>query len=303
MSLEAQAKAYEQRLRAIIARAQAADARSMLEIRRRFTAFVAEVKRSYPAASELSRFAMQALSRDLAGQIDRLTADVQGIVRAGITAKEEVARELMNLYAATWMPAAHLSTTFLGMSSSYMHDVFDYTAGLIQSRQGGLAGMVQAQIDGALQRAMLGIDAKPQAEATISSALGLGDGWSYEAERIFRTETNRFMSLVTEQGIDALARTGEKVMKRWHWSGIARMEHARIHGQVVPADGFFRVPRKNGGLVEMPYPRAVVDRRGAPVPADATVNCGCFHCPIPAAAAAIPIPRPPVFTGSKKRVA
>lgn len=110
-------------------------------------------------------------------------------------------------------------------------------------------------MDNALRMAVLGVESKAGAISQIGTILGYGEGLSWQAERIYRTEVNRFWSLMHEAHIERLAQR-RPMVKRWIWSGISREEHARIHGQTIKADGFYRSTGEAGrGSVDQVSPR------------------------------------------------
>lgn len=284
-SLAARLRSYDAELKRLVAASERIEARDMARIRAIYAAFSREAKLAIPHEAALTQHSIQLVLQRLAEQIDAMTRQLDGIIRGGMSAKQELASEMERLYVRTWRPDEYGVSRYVGTSPEIMTAAADYSARLVGWSHGGLASRITGEIDGALRRAALDLSSRGTETARISHALGLGDGWTYQAERIYRTEVNRFYSLVTERQIQRLAKTHE-VYKRWHWSGISRKEHAEIHGQLVPAAGAFEVPRRGGGSVLMPYPRAAADPDGNAIPGDCTINCGCFHCAVPAEAVA-----------------
>lgn len=291
--LEAKLAEYEAKLLGLVKRAQRAEIGDLMRIRSRFAEFVRQTRWLIPGNYALNQQVIPAILRELAQEIDRLTKDLQGVFKRGLSAKNELAREMLDLYGDSWLKGEIGILGFLGARPEILDAAYDYTASLIGWRHGGLAASIQGQVDAALRLAVLGAEGKTfQAQQTISQALGLGKQWTYRAERIYRTEVNRFWSLITESNLDRIDKV-KPVFKRWYWSGISREEHAAIHGQTVRSSEYFRVPRKNGGVVFLSFPRAVADKHGRMVPGDCTVNCGCWHAPVPASAVGVTvIPRP-----------
>lgn len=293
-SAAAKLRAYERELQRLIRSSQRIEAGDLARIRAAFTALARETAASMPSEARLTQHTANLILRGLAEKIDDLTRRLDAVLKGGFSAKVELSREMGDLYRATWRPQDYGVADYVGSSPEILGAADEYAARLVGWSHGGLASRMQGQVDSALRLALLDVTSRGETTAKLSAALGLGDGWSWQAERIYRTEVNRFHSLITEGQIQALARRND-VMKRWHWSGISRREHAAIHGQIVPADGFFEVPRRKGGSVEIAFPRAVSDSDGGAVPGDVTVNCGCFHCAVPAEAAGSSIEtRPPL---------
>lgn len=281
--LERKLAAYERQVLALMDRSQRLEAKDLLRIRRRFRLFLREALRYLPTASALSQATVPSVLRELAVEIDRLQRDLGGIVRDGLTAKAELGRELGRLFGQAWLDRV---IPIAGAQTRLLDAAYEYSARLVGWNNGGLAAAIQGQVDHAIRLGVLGLDGGVDAKAEISRALGLGRQWTVRAERIYRTETLRFFSMLTQSNADSLDRI-TPVVKRWYWSGISREEHARIHGQTVPLQKYFRVPRRGGGAVLIPYPRAVRDRHGNLVPGDVSINCGCWHVPIPASAAGL----------------
>ena len=92
-----------------------------------------------------------------------------------------------------------------------------------------------------------------------------------------RTESLRAASIGMQQSMDELSRT-RRIRKQWIWSTIERKEHDAIDGQTRAVNEPFDVPIREGGLIQMMYPR---DPAAFAYPS-AVINCGCFHIPVPA---------------------
>ena len=295
--LTARLTEYERQLLRLMDHAQRMEARDLIAIRRRFSAFLKTARRILPTSVALNQATVASVLRSIAVELDALQRDLLGTMQSGISAKQELNRELMDLFGKTWLKNL---VPFTGSSAGIFVAATEYSARLVGLNQGGLAARIQGQIDSALRLSVLGLDqGAMQSQAAISQALGAGKRWTFEAERIYRTEVNRFYSLMTQSSMDRL-HSLTPISKRWYWSGVSREEHALIHGQTVAIkvkgkDGYFRVPRRGsegrgGSAGYLPYPRAVRDRAGNVVPGDVTINCGCWHAPVPAAASEIAAP-------------
>jgi len=173
-------------------------------------------------------------------------------------------------------------TTFVSSGTGQLRSIFgnatelldiasSYSADLIGLAQGGLTGRILNRVNNVVKLAALG--AGPDEFTSVSlinQALGGPLEWSYQAERIFMTETMRLHSMAMQVAGEEADRF-VKTDKIWRWSGISRKEHARISGQRVDVRGKFRVPLREGGIVRMRFPR---DPGVARYPS-AVINCGC----------------------------
>lgn len=286
---------YEAELRRLSEHAVKVEARDLASIRAQFAQLSRDVMRSLPNSYVLNeRVALTVLS-DLALELDGLVKSLGVSIKGGMTAQAELAQEMMRVYRRIVQPDLNL---FYKVSPGQFHAAIDYSARLIGWADGGLARRIQAQVDRALRLSMIGVQSGQQAQNAISAALGLGDRWTYEAERIFRTETHRFGSYVLDAEAAEVARANDgHLWKRWRWSHISREEHARIDGQQQKFDGWFRVPRKatkGPAVVYIAHPHAATDKNGRLVPGDVTINCGCYHTFAPAKIAgqpAVPVTR------------
>lgn len=287
---------YERLLGRVTAQATRFDRSNLARVRGRFRTFVREAGRLIPGNYELNQATIPAILNALATPLDRLSSGLADDLRAGFAFREEAAEEMARVFGRTFeIGGASASLPLAAVSPEIFDASFDYSARLIEWRHGGLVASIQRDVDQALRRSILGLEGRTfNATAAISSILGAGKGWTYRAERIVRTETLRFFSIATEASFRTFADSaGAKNLKaRWYWSGISRPEHAAIHGQTIPWGGFFRVPTVDGRVVFIRYPRAVTDREGRLVPGHVSINCGCWHAPIPATLAKeITVPR------------
>ncbi|MHC4703348.1 MAG: structural protein, partial [Planctomycetota bacterium] len=114
------------------------------------------------------------------------------------------------------------------------------------------------------------------ASNAVDQALTGSKPWSAQAARIYQTESLRLMSLSANQAFEELASYGG-VSKMWVWSTIERKEHQAISGQIRRRDQLFDVPLREGGMIQMMFPR---DPNAFMYPS-AVLNCRCFAIPFP----------------------
>lgn len=266
--------AYEKQLRGLIARSLAIQARDLRRIRARFDLFRQQALAAVPQRYALTQANILAVTSAVSRELERLSREIGGVIGEGIAKQEAIARSMAEAYIQRFLPGmAGIATARLPIAA--LDILTGFSAELIGLSSGGLSSRILAEVNRVVRLAAVGAGDTPfNAAAEISRALGIGSRWSFEAERIYRTEVLRAHSLVTESNIrqlNARIPTG----KRWKWSGISREEHRQINDQTVPASGRFTVPVREGGFVEMLYPRDP----GAP--ASAVANCGCFVVPWP----------------------
>ncbi len=276
--LEAAIRAYGRELDALRKRGLVLQARDLIRIRAAFREFVRRLSSSVPT-SRFSQMIIGSILRDLAQEIDRLTQELDVTVRRGLLAQEQLANESLQAFMRHFTETGQ-AIGLVSLSPSQLDLVRDFSARLISVREGGLGARMLAAVDRLIRLSALGAGEGGFviAERILQAMRGLRR-FHWEAERIYRTEVLRIHSIVTQQGIERLAQRMD-VQKMWRWSGISREEHARIDGQVVPADGKFSVPLPKGGTVKMMFPRDPV------APPEATINCGCYVVPVPTQALA-----------------
>ena len=97
-------------------------------------------------------------------------------------------------------------------------------------------------------------------------------GYSYQAERIVRTETNRAFSIANQSTQNQAAGKIDGLLKQWLAAadGRTRENHLNAHGQRVPIDKKFKIGKHK---LMMPH-----DPAG---PASETINCRCRTITIP----------------------
>lgn len=271
-------RAYDRRVQALIRRSRVVRVQDVWRIRRAYHELLRDLAPFVAGQSGFGRAATEHLLVTLARRIDETSSQVIGIVRDGLTAQAELAREGLVTYEAAFGQYG-ASISGLSITPRQLDAIMGFSADLIGLRSGGIGSKILQRVNSALRLGALGVVDQQSSIAAISRALGRPRAWSYQAERIYVTETLRAHSITTEQGIQDLARrtpTG----KRWGWSGIAREEHARINGQVVRADQRFKVPvpatkGKPARVVLMRYPRDPA------APPEATIFCGCYVVAVP----------------------
>ncbi len=250
-------------------------ARDMWRMRQEIGRFLREARTGLGLQPyQLNREVAERVIAGLHAQAEGLARSLTGIVEQASHANAEHALALGHSYAQHFGAA----TVRLTADARVLAVALEHSARLISIRDGGLTSRIQRQVDSAIRRAVLSVQVGggEGAMAEITRALTGVKRWSYEAERIYRTEVGRVYSMVTDQSgqqLDQIIPTG----KRWRWSRISREEHAQIDGQTVGARGRFRVPLRRGGVVRMRFPRDPV------APAEATVNCGCGVVLVPLA--------------------
>lgn len=266
--------AYDRELRRIVARGLRLQASDVRRIGRRFAAFRREALAVLPDRSRLDQLAIRSVVERVAVELERLGASLEPIIRGGIAEQQALAQDLAEAYARAFLPEG-AAPSFVGLPPQAVDLVADFSAELVGLSHGGLGQRMLAEVNRVLRLSALGAGGGSfNASAAISQALGGAKRWSWQAERIYRTEVLRAHSLVTEQSIRRLNQR-TPTSKRWIWSGIERAEHRAIDGQTVPAAGSFVVPLREGGSVRMLHPR------DGGAPPSATANCGCYVVPWP----------------------
>jgi hypothetical protein len=94
------------------------------------------------------------------------------------------------------------------------------------------------------------------------------------AEVITRTEVGRVQSIAAQARQESAASAVPGLKKQWLWSGVSRLNHRAINGQIREIDEPFDVPAYRSCLADkLMFPR---DPDGS---ACQTINCGCQSLP------------------------
>lgn len=243
----------------------------LVRIRRLLATFFQDLAAVAPGQFELTQRTGAQVLAALQERVADLSGGMFQVITDGMRREIAVADATMRAYVATFLPEG-AGIPIVGADLTLLNTAAQFSAELVGLRQGGLGAQMLSKVNRELRLAALGGQGRMSAIDAIHRALGKQRPWLWQAERIYRTETLRIHSIVSDAGIKRLNEitpTG----KAWMWSGISRVEHARIDGQTVPANGRFKVPLPSGGTVSMLYPR------DGEAPAAATVNCGCFVVP------------------------
>lgn len=269
-------RAYEREVDRLLARSRRLQAADVRRIRLAFARFKADALQVLPASFRLNQATIATVLATLEVQIAELERGFLRTLRGGMEEQAAVARETVELYGATFLQYGD-AVPFVGVSPQTLDLASSFSAELIGLRRGGLAAKMLAEVNRALRLSALGAGGNAFEGATAVARVLGSRSWSWQAERIYRTEVLRIHSLATDTAIRNLDRI-TPTARSWRWSGIERQEHASIDGQTVGVDERFRVPLRTGGVALMRFPR---DPSADP---SATINCGCFLIPRPRAA-------------------
>ncbi|HXV77293.1 MAG TPA: hypothetical protein VD788_13325 [Candidatus Polarisedimenticolaceae bacterium] len=276
---EAIVRAYSRKIDRLIRRGERLTEDDARRLRRLFVAFRAQALARLPVVSQLNRAAIAGVIGALDAQLQVLADQVHDLVEAGTAAQLDLAREMTRVYGETFVDELDLDAVmrqFSGARLSALDAVSGFSAELIGVSSGGLRADILSEVNREIRLSALGAGEGTFAgTVAVERALSGVAKWTARAERIYRTETLRAHSIVTEQTIRELNRYSP-TRKRWNWSGISRREHAAIDGQTIEVGGRYRVPLRDGGTVLMRWPR------DPSAPASATINCGCYETPVPA---------------------
>lgn len=299
----ARLRAYEKEVDLLVRRGLRIKKADLRRIRSSFNSFRSRALAAIPERYLMNQAAIVGTLDSVAKEIDRLGAELGSIVKGGLVAEAETVQKIGELYGDRFLPLG-AQAPILGMTPQALDLASRYSADLIGLRTGGLGARILKKVNDVLRLSALGAGPGAfNAAADINAALGGARAWSWQAERIYRTEVLRVNSLLTEQTIQTYNDAGIKTRKRWKWSGIDRKEHKAIDGQERANKRRFDVPLRDGGSAKMRYPR------DPSAPASATINCGCYVIPVPADArrsdepTARTRPRPKKRTAPKKKPA
>jgi SPP1 gp7 family putative phage head morphogenesis protein len=255
-------------------------ARKLLQIERRFGRLERDtLKRSIAllrnfrnrVAGEMSQLSdfQQWRIRELQRNLDEMIAQYEGQLRS---LGDGAIRGSINLGRAAVvepLESAGITTLFFRPSPAQINVLLDFTGDLIS----GLIGDMRKKINTQIRIAALGEVSPFQAMKGITKILGLPPkasdptkGISYQAERIFRTETGRAYNLATYSQQMDLAEQVPGLQRKWIAAADERTRdtHLAAHGQVVLVTEPFIV-----GGAKLDYP---MDPKAPP---EETINCRC----------------------------
>lgn len=171
--------------------------------------------------------------------------------------------------------AAGMARTELALASNKLDLYEHYIPTLIKS----VGDSTKLKVAKVIRTAALAGESRVAVQKKILSAL-VGEpmrhakrfgGFSYQVERIFRTESQRLYNMAShEAAVELNERSGTDLVKVWNHSGAdatARDDHVAMDGEIAELNEPF-----SNGLM---YPK---DPAGA---AEDTVNCRCYMTHIP----------------------
>lgn len=207
--------------------------------------------------------------RELQDNINNMIAQYEGQLVQLMSQTVKDSHALGGQFAVEPLEAAGIKNLFFRPSQAQVNTLLDYNAAMIRSVPADAVRKIDTQI----RIAALGEGSTFQAMKNITRIMGLPKkasdptkGIAYEAERIFRTETNRAFNLANHSQQQANLEIIPGLMKQWVATGDSRtrLEHLKAHGQTVPVDKKFVVWGE-----EMDYP-------GDPkASAKNTIDCRC----------------------------
>ncbi len=278
MAIDDAARAsYEKRVASLIRKGDKVQLKDLLRIKSRFSAFsrsaIASIQSNQGFA--LTRAIQQSTLLAIAQNIDELGDDLSRVFSSGFGAQSDLARQLRVAFGDSFLPDQLEQVLGISQTARAVAAATNFSADLID----GITDRMRREINGIVGRAALGVAGQTAFDSVTEIQRALrGDSlrrWRHHAERIYRTETLRVHSILTDQNIRDF-NTRIPTDKRWAWSGISRREHSSINGQIARGNtGRFLVPIKEGGSVRLRFPR---DPGGPP---SAVINCGCYLVPVP----------------------
>ena len=278
MAIDEAARAvYEKRVVSLIRAGDKVQLKDLLRIKSRFSAFsrsaIAAIQTD--AGFALTRAIQQSTLLAIAENIDALGDDLSRVFSSGFGAQADLARQLRVAFGESFLPDQLEQVLGISQTARAVAAATNFSADLID----GITDRMRREINAIVGRAALGVAGQTAFDSVTEIQRALrGDPlrrWRHAAERIYRTETLRVHSILTDQNIRDF-NTRIKTDKRWAWSGISRREHSSINGQIAKGPtGRFLVPIKEGGSVRLRFPR---DPGGPP---SAVINCGCYLVPVP----------------------
>lgn len=278
MAIDAAARAaYDKKVARLIRLGERVQAKDIGKIRASFRTFSQQALSSVQATQgfALTRAIQQSTLAAIAVDIDRLAVELNSVFTGGASAQALLARQLRQAFGESFLPGQLEQVLGISQTARALQVVTAYSADLID----GISDRMRREVNGIVRRAALGVAGQTAFDSVTEIQRALrGDPlrrWRFHAERIYRTETLRVHSILTDQNIRDF-NTRIPTDKRWAWSGISRREHSSINGQIAKGNnGRFIVPIKEGGSVRLRFPR---DPGGPP---SAVINCGCYLVPVP----------------------
>jgi len=272
-------EAYARRLAALSKRNAKIRRRDVVKIHSLFSSFRNRAVAAIPVRYSMNATSIAQILSSVAVELDRLAVEYRVIFRGGVMSQADLVAEALELYGQQFLPLGSQAPA-VGLRAVAVQSAAQFSADLIGLTRGGLAARMLGEVNRVLRLSALGAGPNAfNAAVEINTALlGPGSGWSWQAERIYRTEVLRIHSLLMDSSVREL-NARRPTAKVWIWSGISRIEHSKVDRQVISVDGAYLVPLRSGGSVRMRFPR------DPSAPPDATINCGCTEGPVPAEAA------------------
>jgi hypothetical protein len=234
-----------------------------------------------PALAVLSPDEVDGIIGATQARVDDLAVDFGITFQQTVQQQQQITDDLYKLYGKKVAPKLLIPT--VGSDP----ELVAISSSLSQELIGSVTRRITDQAGRTLRLASLSpTTGGIAASNAVKEALGEYKAWSAKAQRIFTTESLRLASMASHQSYQALNEwSGGNVNRMWIWSQIQRPEHARISGQIRRGEELFDVPLREGGFIQMRYPRDPV-AIGHP---SATINCRCFVIPW-----AVGTPAPPI---------
>lgn len=212
--------------------------------------------------------------RELQDNINNMIAQYEGQLVQLMSQTVKDSHALGGQFAVEPLEAAGIKNLFFRPSQAQVNTLLDYNAAMIRSVPADAVRKINNQI----RIAALGEGSTFQAMKNITQIMGMpkrasdpAKGIAYEAERIFRTETNRVFNLANHSQQLANAEVIPGLLKQWVATGDSRTRssHLAAHGQTVPIAKKFKIKKQKGGYDMMDYPQDPSASAGN------TINCRC----------------------------
>jgi hypothetical protein len=261
--------AYIREAKALIAQSQILNAAGVKRVREEFSSLLDDILGIMPRSVTLDTIVIANLMYTLADRIDDAIFGYGVIFTETALAQVELSNRFFLAYGKRFMPYG-TTIPLAGDVATALEISTQLSLRLVR----GTTSQIQALVGRTLSLGALGAARAFDASAAVNAVLGGVKKLAASPEQALRTETLRMQSIATQVGLNELNMI-TRVNKMWVWSQISRIEHAAISGQVRPVNGLFDVPLREGGYVQMMYPRDV----GAPL--SAVINCACYVIPLP----------------------